>query len=214
MSFASRLDAFRMSVLLDLQDPFSYLALGPAIAFARSMALDVDWLPLRAPPLKPPSPPGPQDDRGTRHRRYRAEAWVREIRTYADAQGLVIRDPHRRGDADAARLGWLWVREHRPEGLPLFLTELFRAYWALELDAESGREIASRVEAAGCDGAGFLEWARLEGPSVDSALQADLRERGLLRVPAYVIDGEVFYGRQHLPMIRWLLEGRSGRPPI
>lgn len=214
MSFESRLDDWRLSVLLGLQDPFSYLALRPAMAFAEEMAVGVNWLPLRVAPLQPPSPPGPGDDRGVRHRRYRAEAVAREIRTYADAQGLVIREPHRGGDVDAAHLAWLWVREHRPQQLPLFLTEVFRAFWARELDAASGREVASQVDAVGCDGAAFLEWARGAGPSIAGALQADLRERGLLRVPAYVVDGEVFYGRQHLPMVRWILEGRSGPPPI
>lgn len=214
MSFDSRLDDSRLGILLGLQDPFSYLALHPAIEFAQSMEVDVNWLPVCAPPLQPPSAPGPEDDRGTRHRRYRAEALVREIHAYARAQGLVIREPHRSGDVEAANLAWLWVREHHPDRLPRFLTQLFRAYWALELDAASKEAVAIRVDAAGSDGEGFRTWARGEGPSVAAALDAELRQRGLLRGPAYVVDGEVFQGRQHLPMIRWLLQGRSGRPPI
>jgi 2-hydroxychromene-2-carboxylate isomerase len=41
-----------------------------------------------------------------------------------------------------------------------------------------------------------------------------LQERGLFQVPAYLVEEEVFYGRQHLPMIRWILAGRSGPIPI
>jgi hypothetical protein len=28
-----------------------------------------------------------------------------------------------------------------------------------------------------------------------------------------VIDGELFFGREHLPRIRWMLTGRVGAPP-
>ena len=39
-------------------------------------------------------------------------------------------------------------------------------------------------------------------------------ERGLARAPTTLIDAEVFVGRQHLPMIRWILAGQDGPPPI
>jgi hypothetical protein len=32
-------------------------------------------------------------------------------------------------------------------------------------------------------------------------------------VPAYVVDTHVFVGREHLPMIRWLIEGSLGEAP-
>ena len=43
---------------------------------------------------------------------------------------------------------------------------------------------------------------------------ATLAEAGVGGVPAYLTCGEVFLGRQHLPMIRWLLEGEKGPVPI
>lgn len=215
MSFASRLDDARLGVLLDLRHPLAYLALGPTLALAQSLAIEVSWLPLRAPALEPPRPAGREDDRGTRHRRYRAEALAREIRTYAEARGLVTRDLYR-GDDDVAlaHLAWLWVCERRPDRLAAFLADLFRAYWARELLAPDREALASRVDAVGAGGGAFLAWAGREGPPVAGALDAELRERGLFQVPAYLVEGEVFYGRQHLPMVRWLLGGRSGPPPI
>ena len=63
-------------------------------------------------------------------------------------------------------------------------------------------------------GDSFLEWSGREGPLVASRLAAELQERGLFQVPAYLVEEEVFYGRQHLPMIRWILAGRSGPIPI
>ncbi len=45
-------------------------------------------------------------------------------------------------------------------------------------------------------------------------LQLDLRQAGVFSVPAYLIDADIFMGRQHLPMIRWILSDRRGEPPI
>ncbi|MBT6891705.1 MAG: hypothetical protein HOA25_09415, partial [Gammaproteobacteria bacterium] len=32
-------------------------------------------------------------------------------------------------------------------------------------------------------------------------------------VPTYVIDGEAYFGRQHLPRVRWHLQGQVGALP-
>lgn len=212
MSFAPQ--HFRLSVLLDVRSPFSYLALHPTLAFAESLGLDVDWLPLATPPLHPPSEPAPDDDRGARHRRSRAEALAREIETYAHAQGLVLRDPYRAGPADHAHLGWLFFREHHRDRLPRFLAALFRAYWAEGLDPDSPAAVAAQVGACGGERDRFLAWAEQEGPQAAASLAEELRAFGLFQVPAYVIEDEVFYGRQHLPMIHWIVAGRKERPPI
>jgi len=210
-SFAG--SAARVSVLLDVRHPLAYLALGPARALGEELALAFDWLPLAVPPLKPPSEPAADDDRGVRHRRFRAQAIAREIEIYGAAQGLVLSDYYREGDAHAANLAWLWVRaRHRPR-LPDFLTELFRAHWARELDPADAEAVARLVEKLGVDSDGLRVWSESEGRIAAEALASELRDFGLFQVPAFVVDDEVFYGRQHLPMIRWILGGRVGVPP-
>ena len=214
MKLDAGFDKVALTVLLDVRHPLAYLALHPALALAESLALEVNWLPLTAPSLKPPTAAQAGDDRGIRHRRYRAQALAREIETYAQAQGLVVREFYRSGDADAANLGWLWVRDRHPDQLSAYLAELFRSYWSLEVDPSSGEQVAALVDSVDAKGDSFLEWSGREGPSVASALAAELQERGLFQVPAYLVEEEVFYGRQHLPMIRWILAGRSGPIPI
>ncbi len=218
MRLAADLEKARVSVLLDVRHPLAYLALHPTLAFAESHAIDVNWLPLEVPTLKPPSAVREDDDRGIRHRRYRAQAIAREIERYAEAQGLVLREPYRSGDAGAAHLGWLWVRDRHPEQLSAYLALLFRSYWSLELDPASPEQVARLVDSVRAEGASFLDWSANEGSVVATALADELRDRGLFQVPAYVVkdvlEEEVFYGRQHLPMIRWILGGRSGPVPI
>lgn len=214
MSLSADFERARLSVLLDVRHPLAYLALHPAIAFAQSLGIEIDWLPLTVPTLNAPTDAREGDDRGIRHRRYRAQAIAREIATYGDAQGLVLREYYRDGCAEAANLGWMWLR-HRDRGrLQSYLTELFRAYWSLELDASNEGQVAALLGSLGADSAAFRDWCSGEGRAAAAALASELRARGLFQVPAYVVEDEVFYGRQHLPMIRWMLSGRKGPVPI
>jgi 2-hydroxychromene-2-carboxylate isomerase len=214
MTAFAALDDLRLSVLLDLRHPLAYLALHPTIELARDEGLEINWLPVRVPPLKVPSTARPDDDRGIRHRRSRAEAIAREIETYAEAQGLVLRDYYRDADPTAAYVGWLWLREQRRERLEDYLVEVFRAYWALALDPADESAISRIIEDLGADATGFEAWAADRGPASVSAIAEELSERGLSGAPVYLIDDEVFLGRQHLPMIRWMLHGREGPGPI
>ncbi len=211
---ASRLDESQLSVLLDLRSPHCHLALGPAIALGRELGIAINWLPLRVPPLSPPSQPAPGDDRGIRHRRARARAIAREIETYAAAQRLVIREPYRAPDPGAFERGWLWLRERAPAALEGWLADAFRSYWALELDPSDEAAIAKRVEAHAGDARDFLDWCASDAGACAAALDRELRERGVHGVPAYWLEDELFLGRQHLPMIRWILAGRRGPVPI
>ena len=208
------IDAARLTVLLDIRHPQAYLALAPAAALASELSLTINWLPLVVLPLKVPSEPSPGDDRGIRHRRHRSKAIAREIETYAGAQGLVLREYYRDPDPAAVNLGWLWTRNRHAEKLEGFMSEAFRAYWALELDPSCEVEVAALVDSVGADGRSFRSFCASEGPGRSAALEHELRKRGLSGVPAYVVEDEVFLGRQHLPMIRWILEGRKGPGPI
>jgi len=210
----SAITSSQLSVLLDIRQPLAYLALRPSAAFASELGIEINWLPLTTPPLRRPSNPAPQDDRGIRHRRSRAEAIVREIETYSAIQGIVLREYYRDGDAGAVNQGWLFVRERHPERLVAFLSEAFRAYWALEWEPSDEAAVAALIDSLCQDGAEFLTWSAHEGPATAASLADELRGRGLTGSPCYVIEDEVFLGRQHLPMIQWILQGRNGSVPI
>jgi 2-hydroxychromene-2-carboxylate isomerase len=203
-----------LRVALDIRHPLAYLALRPAIEFGREMAIEVDWLPLEGQPLRAPSPPAADDDRSVRHRRYRAQAIAREISIYARARGLTLREPYRSASPHAAHLAWLWVRAHAPDSLPALLEELFRRYWALDLDAGDRAAVTGVLRALGLPSSDFEGWAADEGAHELERVARVLQEAGVHQAPAYIVEGEVFHGRQHLPMIRWLLEGRTGPRPI
>ena len=74
--------------------------------------------------------------------------------------------------------------------------------------------LCALAAAQGADADAFLAWSEAEGPGVLARLEETIRGRGVFGVPAFLIDDEVFLGRQHLPMIRWILHGRQGPGPI
>lgn len=205
-----------LTVALGIVHPACYLALEPTAALAEELGLDVDWLPIDAPPLRAPTEPAPGDDRGILHRRYRAQAIAREMDVYARARRLVVREIYRTPDTTALRLAWLWLRETRPALVPAFLGESFRAYWNLELDPGDDRAVEVLLTAVDpCfDRSAFGAWRRGEGPEQDARVAAEARAQGLAAAPSYRIDGELFVGRQHLETIRWIAGGRRGRGPI
>lgn len=117
MSFTADLEAARLTVLLDLRHPLAYLALAPARDLGRELGIAINWLPLATPTLRPPTLSASDEDRGTRHRRHRAQAIAREIEIYARQQDLLLSGYYRSGDAEAATRGWLWIRDRNPAQL-------------------------------------------------------------------------------------------------
>ena len=69
------------------------------------------------------------------------------------------------------------------------------------------------IAESGGDGEGFRTYLGGEGRREHDDLQAQLHGAGLFGVPTYVVDGEVLFGREHLPAVRWMLGGREGPAP-
>lgn len=201
-----------LSVCVDVKHPHTYLALAPVRRFATARGIDVDWLPFPARGLKPPPPPG--DDRGTRHRRFRAAYEASEIERYAGAQGVHIDDPFRSADSTLVALAQLWLRQRAPDRVPDLLEAACRGHWDRSLDITDEAAMAALLGNVAGDAGGFVEFGAGSGPAALAALREQLVAAGVFAVPSLVVAGEVFVGRAHLPMVGWILDGRKGPPPI
>jgi 2-hydroxychromene-2-carboxylate isomerase len=133
------------------------------------------------------------------------------VERYANARGLVIRNIHRASDSRLAGTGLLIAKANAGSGktLQTYLERVFARHWDETLDIEDAQAIEALLKQCGVPdpdlSAHCAEYA---------ALQASLTATGLFTTPAYLLAGELFYGRAHLPMIRWILEGRTGTLPI
>jgi 2-hydroxychromene-2-carboxylate isomerase len=201
-----------LSVCVDVKSPAAYLALAPVRALGDELGVAVDWLPFPTAPVRPP--PEPADDRGTRHRRIRASYLEADLERYAAAQGLTIRAPYRDADSTLSLLALLWLRERAPGRCGDYLQQLFSGYWEERLDVGANAAICAVLEGVGQDPEAFIRFVAGPGPRGLAVLRERLVAAGVFTVPSLVVEGEVFVGRAHLPMVRWLLGGRSGPPPI
>lgn len=204
----------------DFKSPYAYLAKEPTWRLEAELGIEVDFRPLT---LDIPSYLGAAkvDDRGRvveSNRTPRQWQGVRyaymDAKRYARRAGLTLYGPRKIFDSSVAGMGLLWTRRNHP-AQKRYMDIVYERFWKRELDIEAPRVIAGVVDEAGADGAGFLAWHEGEGRARHDELQARLHPAGIFGVPSYVIDGEVFFGREHLPLVRWLLGDRSGpRPDI
>ncbi len=208
-----------LTVVIDFAQPESYLAVAPTRELARDLGLRIDWRPTTVPAPRAPDAPRAGDDRGTRHRRFRAQNRELDLAHYAGSQGLTLGNVYRTSDSRVAGLGLLWLQRHAPAAVPEYLDSVFAGHWRETLDETlepsiSNSNVAAirRVLASVTSGGGDFDLESLR-PEYDR-LQDELRAAGVVGAPGYLHDGEFFLGRQHLPMIRWRLLGKSGPPPI
>lgn len=195
----------RMSIraAIDIRDPRVWLAWHPVRAAARDLAIDVDWVPYELGAPVPPPGVAELEDRGTAHRRYRAEHAEREVVCYAAARGLELRGLYRRADARIAHLGLLWARgQGRAEA---YLERALEAFWSGRLDPDDAVAVAGLIEASDAATAGFPAWAAGAGPDALADLRMELQGTGVFQVPTLLLGPEPFQGRAHLPLLRALL---------
>jgi 2-hydroxychromene-2-carboxylate isomerase len=203
-------------VAIDFKQPQSYLAKGPTSKLAAAIGIEIDWQPIAARPLREPPCETAGDDRGARHRRFRARYCARDLRRYAESQGLALGDLHRSTDSSIAGMGLLWAKKHTARTgdssvVVAYVDRVFDGYWGGALALEQPDAIRGVLERVGVATAGFdLETLRAE---YDATLER-WRAAGMVEAPAYLIGDEVFIGRAHLPMIEWIVTGRDGPPPI
>ena len=196
-------------VAIDFKHPAAYLAVAPARALEARLGRPFEWLPLDVPALIE-HPKSANEDRGARHRRIRNEYLVNDLRRYAESRGLSLGDPYRRIDTTAASLGLLWLRRRPPVLASEYVTRVFDRIWA----ANAPAELPFVEQSLGAEASGFRAYADSDGPKELAAVREELLSHGAWNVPAFYVAGDVFLGRQHLPMVEWLATGRTGPAPI
>jgi 2-hydroxychromene-2-carboxylate isomerase len=139
---------------------------------------------------------------GTRnaHQWRRVRYSYMDCRREASRRGLVLRGPRRIFDSSLAHLGFLYAALHGDwRG---YHETVFRRFWARELDLEDRRAITDLLVTHGCDGGGFTGWCEREGREGLLVIQTAAEERGLFGVPSWIVDGELFWGAERLPLVR------------
>lgn len=206
-------------VYMDIKSPYAFIAKDPTYRMAEELGIRVDWRPLT---LNIPSYLGSArlDKNGKVESSERTpEQWAkvkyayRDARRYAAELGYGLRGTEKIWDTAIAHMGFWWAKEQGDAVLRAYLDHVYPRFWVREFDAEEVDVVVGALAVAGADTDGFAAYVAGEGRAFHDASQQAVFEAGMFGVPGYVVDGEYFFGREHLPMIRWLLGGREGAPP-
>ncbi|HTT78374.1 MAG TPA: DsbA family protein, partial [Stellaceae bacterium] len=81
----------------------------------------------------------------------------------------------------------------------------FERFWKRELDIEDAAVVAGVLGEAGADPTGVADYLAGEGRREVAGVSRAAEAHGVFGVPSFVLDGELFWGREHLPDIRNLL---------
>ncbi len=208
----------RLTVFVDIADPYSHLALPGTLRLLRQTKRCAYWYPFVRPALKKPEPPFANESRGAAHRRFRGEYRERELRFYATALDLPLRQLYKQPNTlpFANALLWLSVMEPSSTRVPAFVQTCFSRYWSATLQIDHCNELAQLLTNSGADGEHWLRAATADGYLTEGARAqteahvAAARAAGLFNTPAYLYDDEVFYGRAHLPLLLRRLEASAG----
>ena len=205
----------RLSVYIDYKSPAAFLAKEPTYALENEFGLEIDWKPLTQDRSgRRERTPVSEETKGERHARVRAEYVRMDQQRYAQAQGLTLKHPSRDWDSTLAAIGLIWAKQQGRSVLRGYTDRVFERFWKQELDLESQAALKEVLSEAGAVVEGFDEYVEGDGRVVHGDVQSAALEAGVFDVPSYSLDGEIFLGRQHLPMIRWLLSDRRGQPPV
>lgn len=212
-----------LDVYLDLGNVAGLIALPPTLQLLAETGIEARWLPIQGIVPRPLSrePKQNPDDPIADYKRARWLAKQKfemaELNRDCARLGLPLNLATLNYDARFTHDAWLALNQRglSPFG---FIQAVYEQRFQLGVALES-YDAVSEVAAA-------------HGLSSDSDIAEDIwvnheqayLELGIHDSPAYVLgsevlrneglNGETFQGRQHLPLIRWRIEGEQGPPPL
>jgi 2-hydroxychromene-2-carboxylate isomerase len=116
----------------------------------------------------------------------------------------VIRGTQKIWDSTLAAAGMLFAQRAGDGVFRRYHDMVFERFWRRELDIEDVTVIAAVLAEAGADAGRFASVSPTLRDEV-MAISRTAEERGVFGVPSFIIDGELFWGSEHLPDIRAML---------
>jgi 2-hydroxychromene-2-carboxylate isomerase len=197
-------------VYSDYKSPYAYLAKDPTYELERETGAKVEWLPYT---LDIPAYLGSASvDAGGKvveesrnaHQWRRVKYGYMDCRREANRRGLTIRGPRKIFDSTLANMGMLYAQRHGV--FRSYHDRVFERFWKRELDIESPAALAAVLEECGARSKDFAAFLADEGRRELNRIQEEAEASGVFGVPSYMLDdGDLYWGREHLPRIRELL---------
>src|SRR5262249_33221085 len=136
-----------------------------------------------------------------------------DARRYGALRGLTVRGTVKIWDTTLPGMGLLWVKRQSDSLLRRYLETTYDRFWKRALGVEDPAVVEGVLREVGADTAGFRAHVASEDRARYEAWQEEIFDAGVFGVPGYVVEREYYWGREHLPRIRWILGGRKGAAP-
>jgi 2-hydroxychromene-2-carboxylate isomerase len=196
-----------LTVYTDYKSPYAYLAKDLAYDLARDLPVRLDWRPYI---LDIPSYLGSarldadgtvlEEDRNP-HQWRRVRYSYMDCRRQARQRGLTIRGTRKIWDSSLAAAGMLFAQRHGDAIFRRYHDTVFERFWQRALDIEDQDALAAVLSDSGADGPRFHAEADALRSDV-AAISRTAEAEGVFGVPTFVLAGEIYWGREHLPDIR------------
>src|SRR5579863_909293 len=200
-----------VTLYTDYKSPYAYLAKDPAYALARDFGVRLDVLPyvLNIPDFlgsaKLDAAGNVVEEQRTAHQWRRVKYSYMDCRRQAKKRGLTVRGTVKIWDTLLGACGLLWAKRQDEAVFRGYHDRVFERFWKRELDIEDIAAVTGVLAEAGADTTGFAVYSAEEGPDEVSRIRCDAETAGVFGTPTFVIDGELFWGSEHIPEIRAML---------
>jgi len=191
-----------LKLYFDYKSPYAFLAVEPAFRMPERFRVQLRWIPylLRI------------KGKGERslYSEWKARYSYMDARRWANRRGgFPIKGPLKIYDSTPSLIGALYAQDH---GFFRPYTELVYArFFERQLEIDQPQAVAGAIDELGHSGADYLAWAADEGASRFEACIEEGHEDHVFGVPIFVLDGEVFWGHDRIPLLEERLTERGLR---
>ncbi len=198
-------------VYIDFKSPYAYIAIKAIYAIEDDLDIQFDWLPFTLDIASFAGSAKVGDDGDVIVNNRSEKQWIRvkyayqDVRRYARFLGLEFKAPHKVWDSSLAAIGLLWAKQQGQAAMRGYIDATYTRFWQRDLDIEDIQRIIEMLDQAGVDTTGFSDYAQSDGREQHDAIQQQARDMKIFGVPSFVIKGEWYWGREHIPYIRYLL---------
>jgi len=202
-----------ISIYIDFKSPYAYLAIEPSKKFAKDLKLKINWLPYV---LEIPKFLGSAkvDNKGkviesnrNDHQWRRVRYSYMDARRYANLRKITVLGPQKIWNTRLVSIALLWVKKQKPLLVEDFIEHIFMNFWKRELDIENFDTVETVIEKCGISQSGFKEWEKNAGKNELDEIMNKANEKGVFGVPSYLIEDELFWGREQIPLMRAKITG-------
>jgi len=194
-----------IKLYFDYKSPFAYLAKDEAYELEDDYHIQIEWLPYV---LNIPEALGDLQNRTKQQWRKIRYSYM-DARRWANKRGLVVKGPQKIFDSSIAAIGMLYAQKRGK--FRAYHDRVYGRFWKRELDIEDEQAIAKMVAEAGADPEGFLTYLEKDGRTELDAIQQRAEEDEIFGVPIFIVEKEMFWGHDRIPLIREKLDAMGLR---